>query len=308
MTPIKKISGDEALTDELNQLSQDLRTAAAAPRGNGLAAYLAAGLAAEPLTDCPGPFERLTRRLLQRLTVWWPPSAYASLPTMVPWCIRDRTARYDHGPESWGMPNDDGHFRDDNSIIKKLPLPLPIDAPPGHPYAHGKVQRGFTACHIWRELPDGRIAGTDPWLYSFMPNLVWMPSALSYLSDQHESHVQRILQATSIGMFRSVEVRTPLGAYAETAWAALPAPPPGTSPLDIDELALFHVDGKFIQRRAAYLTQVVSGVEEALLTGAIQKKVISTRYTQGLPGLENSALENFRNTLTDYRAAIEQAR
>lgn len=155
----------------------------------------------------PDEFRDLAERLLTRLGIWWSADAYGVMPVMTPWCVRDRSCRYDQGPEAWGAPRADGFLRDDNSIIKKLPLPVRVSAPNGHPYDGRRPWRGFTACHIWRELPGGRIAGENPWLYSFMPNLVWLPSWIAPLTDRQNSHIQQLLQQASYDRFRNADYR-----------------------------------------------------------------------------------------------------
>lgn len=301
------IDGRVEIAKELDRLSPSNDVAARAPRGTGLSAYLASGMANERLDGPPGEFTRLTEILLQRLSIWWAPDGYARLPTMVPWCIRDRAARYQHGPESWSAPREDGYLRDDNSIIKKLPLPVRVRAASNHPYADRKPWRGFTACHIWRELQDGSIAGSDPWLYSFMPNLVWMPSPLSALSDSHESRVQRVLQSTSYGLYRNVEPATSVRRFADYAWSRLSPAPPGTRSLEMAELATFEVDDAFITRRVNYIKSFVSGAEEVLRTGALGRKLISSRYTAGMPLLDRQAVGTFHATMSDYYKAVSDA-
>lgn len=298
------IDGGTELVRELNQLGERWPIAAEAPRGTGLAGYLARGIASEPLGGLPGEYTQLTEALIEHLSIWWAPAGYARMPTMVPWCVRDRSGRYDQGPESWSAPRDDGYLRDDNSIIKKLPLPVWVRAPVGHPYADRKPWRGFTACHIWRELPEGAVAGTNPWLYSFMPNLVWMPSPLSALSDVHGSHVQRLLQRTSIALFRTKLVSETVRPYAGYAWSRLPGPPTSARGLDISKLALFEVDDAFIARRVKYLDSFVGGAEEVLRSGVLRRKLISTRYTTGLPLLDPEAVADFRTAMSDYRNAV----
>ena len=106
---------------------------------------------------------------------------------------RDRSARHDNGPEMWRAPRSDGYLRDDNSIIKKLPRPLAVDSPVGHPYSKRRAWRGFMACHLWSDLPDGALAGADPWLYSFPPNLVWLHMPIARLSDIRGGAIQMLL-------------------------------------------------------------------------------------------------------------------
>jgi hypothetical protein len=294
------------LARELDRLSEVSAAAAQAPRSTGLYRFLAEGLALEDSETTPdAPFTWLIEELIVRLGVWWSPSGYARLPTMTPWCIRDRSARYDQGPESWGAPRDDGYFRDDNSIIKKLPLPLSIITAPGHPY-NGRVLsrgRGFTACHIWRLLDDGGIAGTDPWLYSFMPNLVWIPKPLAPLTDQAGSpHIQRILKRTSIAIYRDVTPTTATSRYTKHAWSRLSEPEPGRT-LPLSQLCHFDADDAFVSRRLKYLDKFAGAAESVLNIGEVPSYTVSSRYTAGLPLLERHAVEAFGRAMTDYATA-----
>jgi len=303
---MRGIDAKVELSAELDRLAQTSAVAAAAPRGAGLAGYLAAGIDAETIRgEQAGEFWLVTVRLIQRLSIWWPPSAYGVLPVMTPWCIRDRRARYQHGPEMWGAPRADGYLRDDNSIIKKLPLPLLVDAPEGSRYHAQKPWRGFTACHIWRDLEDGTIGGVDQWVYSFMPNLVWLPSAISPLTDHHQ-RTRELLQRSSQLLFRG-NSEGATSRYTDYVWAKL-APrsaEPATGPsLDLAELAFFGVDRAFINRRLAYIDTFVDGVDRVLAGLPLARKIICTRYTAGMPLLEPAALTVFRTELDDYRTAV----
>lgn len=214
------IDGRVELVAELDRLSAASALAAAAPRGTGLASYLANGINREAAAGTiDGAFWRMTVHLLQRLSIWWSPGGYSAMPIMTPWCIRDRSARYEQGPEMWGAPRADGYLRDDNSIIKKLPLPLSVNAETTSAFAGRRPWRGFTACHIWRELEDGSIGGVDQWIYSFMPNLVWLPSPLSSLTD-HFPRVRALLQRTSQVLFRGHEGVT-TSSYTDYVWDRL---------------------------------------------------------------------------------------
>lgn len=117
-----------------------------------------------PGTGGPDDFAALTEHLLARLGIWWSPAAYRRLPVMTPWCVRDRSCRYDQGPEAWGAPREDGYLRDDNSIIKKLPLPVIVAAPIVHPYTrvggHGEDSRHVTSGESYQtEASPARIRG-----------------------------------------------------------------------------------------------------------------------------------------------------
>lgn len=305
----KGIDATVELVEELDRLSPTSAVAASAPRGGGLYRYLADGLAPQARLGSAGrdEFLELTEHLLSRLGIWWSPASYQRLPVMTPWCVRDRSCRYDQGPESWGAPREDGYLRDDNSIIKKLPLPVRVSAPAGHPYSGQKPWRGFTACHIWRELPDGTVAGEDPWLYSFMPNLIWLPTWLAPLTDRHESHVQELLQRTSLAIFRDAPVEPEMRVYSERAWARLPSPPPGPS-LSPDGLAFFNPEPAFFKRRVDSVDKVVSGCDEIQRTGRLARKVICSRYTEGLPSLPIDVVTAFARDLNAYSEASRRSR
>ncbi|MDC7120268.1 hypothetical protein OMK64_01810 [Cellulomonas fimi] len=302
------IDGKVALAEELDRLSAHSDLARRAPRGTGIARYLADGINAETSNGVPdGEFWDMAVHLIQRLSIWWPVSAYAVLPVLTPWCIRDRSARWQHGPESWGAPRADGYLRDDNSIIKKLPLPLLVDAPGSSPYRGQKPWRGFTACHIWRDLEDGTVGGVDQWVYSFMPNLVWLPSPLSPLTDHHP-RVQALLQRTSQQMFHGRElIQAPVSRYSDYVWSKLvprSAEPSSGPMLDLGELAFFDVDAAFVKRRLIYVDTFVDGVDRVLAGQSLRKKIICSRYTAQMPLLEHDALAKFRTDLDDYRAAV----
>lgn len=294
----KGVDGAVELKAELDRRSRTSSVAANAPRSSRLYRYLSEG-GSGPDAD---EFRQLTIDLIQKLGIWWSPAVYAALPVIVPWCIRDRTCRYDHGPESWGAPRSDGYLRDDNSIIKKLPLSLLISGPPESLYRGRKPWRGFTACHIWRDLPNGKFAGADPWLYSFVPNLIWLPTWLAPLTDRQGAEVQAVLQRTSIAFFGAVKIPEPLRAWTSASWSKLPAPGPGIE-LDTHHLNHFEPVPAFFSRRSAYLESFVNGCDAILNGRSLDRKLICARYTEGLPGLDHPDIRTFRNAMDNYRQA-----
>ncbi|OQZ91492.1 hypothetical protein [Mycolicibacter algericus] len=303
VTTDKGVDGAVELVAVLDQMSDTSPIAFDAPRSAALYRYLSEGMRAGPKAE---EFRDLAIELIQRLGIWWSPEIYATLPVMVPWCIRDRACRYDQGPESWGSPRSDGYLRDDNSIIKKLPLPLPISGPEGSAYRGRKPWRGFTACHIWRDLPSGKLAGADPWLYSFVPNLIWLPTWLAPLTDRQGDNTQVVLQRTSIALFRGVELRGPVTGYAEAAWAKLPSPPPGPG-LALETLNKFDAVPSYLTRRLNSLDKFVKGCDEILAGHQIKQKLVCTRYTEELPKLDRRNVKQFRDTMEDYRQACAAA-
>lgn len=67
-------------------------------------------------------FQMLTAKLIASLGIWFRPSFYRDLPVILPFAIRDPSARKSNNKsrEEWGAPNQFGLFRDDNSLIKNI--------------------------------------------------------------------------------------------------------------------------------------------------------------------------------------------
>lgn len=303
------IDGKVELGLALDRLSDVHSTARLAPRGSGLSGYLSRGISAERSAgDKAGPYWQLTLDLLQTLSIWWQPSAASTLPVMTPWAIRDRRARYDQGPEMWSAPRDDGYLRDDNSVIKKLPLPLYVIHPGAGPYDDRRPWRGFTACHIWRETIDSGLGGTDPWIYSFMPNLVWLPTPLAALTD-YDLRVQCVVQRTSTRLYRSVE-SSPVQHRIDYAWSRLVVDLEDSEDdelaLEASQLAMFDVTPAFVQRRLKSIDEFAKGADDVLRLGAPVGKLFSSRYTAGIPTVAPGHLESFRDALASYAREVRQ--
>lgn len=304
MTTIDKgVDGLVELDALLSDLSRESAIAAAAPRGAALYRYLAQG--EQPGSNDGAAFSDFVEQLILRLGIWWSPETYSRMPVLTPWCVRDRSCRYDQGPESWGAPREDGYMRDDNSIIKKLPLPLAISAPAGHPYSGRKPWRGFTACHVWRDLPDG-IAGEDPWLYSFAPNLVWVPSWLAPLSDRHGSHTQGLLQRVSRNLFDTAATAPEHRERVADCWARLPEPSVNAA-VSTTELAVFLPSPAFYARRLKSIRSIASGCDQILEGRPLQAKIVCSRYTDRLPRVDPDALARFSSALRAYADDTEAA-
>jgi hypothetical protein len=159
-----------------------------------------------------------------RYAIWLPVDTYARGPWLAPYAIRRLRVRTDPrapGPKRdlWGMPDESGYFADDNSLIKGVVKDLPVSA--GSPYGAGRIGTGLVCCHVW----PGTTA--NPLLFSFVPNLVWLPRSLASYSDAHLAGpphaVHETLKAVSVRRYRGVcpAVARP---RSEAAWRCLPLP------------------------------------------------------------------------------------
>jgi len=143
--------------------------------------------------------------LVKRYAVWIPVEAYVSAPWLAPFARRRIRIREDarvggEKRDMWGFPDYRGYFSDDNSLIKAIHKGKRV-IPTTSPYADSKLSGGMICCHVW---PD---TTKKPLLFSFVPNLVWLPKSLAPLSDNHGSDaphpVHDYLKGVSVGRFFS---------------------------------------------------------------------------------------------------------
>jgi hypothetical protein len=238
-------------------------------------------------------FQMLTARLVVALGVWLHPTIYEQLPLLVPYAVRDPACRGNKArgvPDEWGAPDARGYFRDDNSLIKGLPRPLPIESP-SKLFHNRRIGRGFVAAHIWRELTSGELASRNALTYSFVPNLVWLPADVAALTDREGSFVQSYTQALSAKIYRNRIVSEPARTITEKAWELLPQRQgiPSAGLPDTNSLNYFVPSNRWLVGRFAKIRSVASALEAAAAGSSITGKIISQRYTDGLKTVDPDA-------------------
>ena len=191
--------------------------------------------------------------------------------------------------------------------MKNIPKSLVIVSEKNSYYANGTMAKGFVASHVWRQLQSATLASRERWTYSFVPNLVWLPTQVSKLSDREGSFVQTYLQAISVKIYRGLPVAEPLGPIVEQAWNRLPIPAgiPEQGLPDVASLNFFEPDAKWFDRRIRALRSVVDGL--ALVTSGLVPvdKIFSTRYTAGLPSVAPAKVKILTELLTEYLTGVE---
>ncbi len=242
---------------------------------------------------------RVSTLLLNSMAIWLPLDVYDRLPVLLPWVVRDPKCRGSkaHGTaDSWSSPNALGYLRDDNSLIKSLPRSLVITGPSGSHISGARIGRDFVAAHVWRVVGHEELASRIPILNSFVPNLVWLPAQIAKLTDVEGGIVQRILQATSYAIYRRAPVRESLASAAERAWRLIPRPTLESGPFELSALNWFGSTANFFRTRETRLWTVISALEDLESGRALKTKVMTTRYTEGLPTVDAAA----RRELLDY--------
>jgi hypothetical protein len=231
---------------------------------------------------------------------------------MLPFAVRDPACRGSKAkgiPDQWGAPSDDGYFRDDNSLVKSLPRSLMISNSSNALVDGRYVGTSFVASHVWRLLAGGGPASRNVLTYSFAPNLVWLPTQVSKLTDREGSFVQSYLQALSIRIYRDVALTPKLTRIVQPIWDTLELRPEAADfPLPVPSaLNYFQTTPDWIDRRSRTLALVLAGLEDIGETGKPRNKVISTRYTSGLSGISEPRRKSLVSWLRKYQEALREA-
>jgi hypothetical protein len=255
-------------------------------------------------------FQMLAARLVSGLGIWLAPDIYSRYPLLRPYAVRDPESRGNARrgiPDQWGSPDTSGLFRDDNSLVKRMPFSLQIEAPRNSIYDGARVSQGYVASHVWRQLSGSAVlASRNKLTYSFVPNLVWLPREVSKLTDREGSFVQGFIQALAISIYRDVPVQSQMRPIVEEAWELLPAPigiPPEGLPSP-DELNYFIPTDAIYSRWLADLEKVIEALRLARERRPIRQKVIATRYGAGLSGVSRQALSRLEGRLNRYERAV----
>ena len=262
----------------------------------------------------PEAAQSFVKKAIDGLGIWMHPQYYHELPIFVPYAVRDSTCRHsgpDHSDE-WGAPDAYGYFRDDNSLIKGIVSSMPVMS--RTIWLMGKKKgSGFTASHVWRRptnYAERRIlASRMPNLNSFVPNLVWLPEQIAKLTDREGSFAQRYLQKLSRHIYGDVKVKAHARQLTDEVWALLPEPD-GLDEVEmpsIGDIAFFAYKDNIVTRRKKTISGVCNACQAILVGGPLPAgKLISARYTEGLPRVSRESLIELKTWLGSYLDALGQ--
>lgn len=247
--------------------------------------------------------------LALRFAIWPSVDTYQYAPWLAPFAIRKQRIRIEPnapGPKRdlWGLPTEQGYFTDDNSLIKGLVLRRPL-SPVTSPYGKNRVTKGLVCCHIW--------SGTtgSPLLFSFTPNLVWLPKSLAAYSDGHLSIEPHLVHHALKQVSRH---RYPLehsNMRVQKAWSLLDVP----THIELDEYSCTEIqdDGKIAALSINRTNRMIGFLEAVLDQESIAPKRFSKRYHAGVgSGIDKSVNcvqewlteDTLRNLLTEMRECI----
>ncbi len=246
--------------------------------------------------------------LASRFAVWIPVETYVSSPWLAPYAVRrvrNRTDQRVNGPkrDMWGFPDERGYFTDDNSLIKQIhkgKRVKEIDSP----YGTSKLSSGMVCCHVWSGTTQ------NPLLFSFIPNLVWLPKSLAPLSDNHDGNsphpVHGFLKSVSLTRFREYTVHRG-SQRVQRAWDELDVSFVGPSDRRSFELADAE---KLVKLASGRVDRFVNFIEE-LIEPDSRPQRFSRRYHAGVGrGIDQTfpavdlavSVEDLRILLSDIRS------
>ena len=213
-----------------------------------------------------------------RYAVWIPTETFKKVPWLAPYALRKGRIRSDvRAPgdkrDLWGFPNEDGYFTDDNSLIKGVFRGRGV-RPSVSSYGQGRFKRGLVCCHEWAGTT------TNPLLFSFIPNLVWLPSSLAPFSDAHlagEPHqVHKTLKQISSSRYRQLKTEVAQDRVAE-AWRSLQSVELQTINHEQYE---FEIDSQLIDLVEGRLSRITAFLE-AIIERRDKPQRFSRRYHAG---------------------------
>jgi hypothetical protein len=249
-------------------------------------------------------FQMLISRMIIDLGIWLHPAVYQRFPIVLPFAVRDPLSRGSKKlglPDAWGAPNSEGYFRDDNSLIKGLPRALPVTSC-RKAFSNKKVGPGFVAAHVWRELGSGELASRNPLTYSFVPNVVWLPTEVAALTDREGSFAQTYVQAIAHKIYRGHSVVPALTGIAEQCWSLLPTPTaiPEQGLPDVAALNYFVPNETWAKTRLETILSVAGALGHVRQGKPVTGKVVSSRYGDGLQHLKPSNVRDLQKLLQRF--------
>ncbi|MBO7570993.1 MAG: hypothetical protein J6T48_02460 [Bacteroidales bacterium] len=230
----------------------------------------------------PDEIKFMIEQLLLWGGVWFTTETYEQIPILRPYVIRDSSCRNrDPRLDVWAQANNKGLMRDDNSSIKDIPKSLKILS--SWKDIKGKtLGNGWVASHVWTSMLTRKKHSCE-WerANSFIPNLVWLPSQLSKLTDREGSYAQKFIQHISYELYYS-KIINPM--FSEI-WYELNNP--GITPVSkftLDELNYFDYGVDRIKKKKNVLELEMQSIIDILNDpDAVVKRVIyNDKYTTTL--------------------------
>lgn len=171
-------------------------------------------------------FYQVSLRFILDVAIWIDPEDYKKYPIIEPLAYREQ--RWKALGWKRGQANPDtAQLVDGNSHNKNYmnSAGTKIVSRKVKYYNNKKLVSGsgFVACHIWDEYGKECTKATgDHRLFTFIPNIVWLPKEIAYLTDIKGTPVRDLLKQLSVNLYHSVKISNPeLQSIIEENWDKL---------------------------------------------------------------------------------------
>ena len=255
---------------------------------------------------------QMVMKLVTDLGIWIHPDDYKRLPISVPYAVRDPmlTTKV-RAP--WGTPQiETGLMRDDNSIIKAIVKgkKKTMSSSVVSRYNGGYLGNNFVASHVWREIgTEERLSNRDHRLFSFIPNLVWLPKEVSKFTDREGSIIQSMIQQISMKIYRKIPVSESMSRFTEESWGILEdagnmSPIPAESLPDTSKLTFIRITDSYIKNRTGKIGKLAESLLQHANNSEIEPPNISKKYDPFIHTIDRKAARKLGEWLSDYHSAI----
>ena len=258
-------------------------------------------------------FVQTALRFAIDLGVWIHPDNYRSLPIVEPVCVRDPSITTAQRL-TWGNPQPHtGLMMDDNSMVKSIVKGSSklIESSRISEYDGKSLGNGFVASHVWREVGVQRtLSNRDNRLFTFIPNLVWLPVQVSKLSDREGSIVQSVLQQLAAHIYRNQTLNAPLQRIIDSCWAEIEAHThPFALPLEslpeIEKLSFIRLPSRYIDMKKKKIEKASTALLAHAAGNSIPTgRILSSKYDHLIPRINRKAASSLGTWLADYHASL----
>jgi hypothetical protein len=165
-------------------------------------------------------FLQASVRFVLDLGIWIHPDAYQKLPIYEPLAYRDQKSQKPIDLRGQANPIS-ALMIDDNSMVKNYATGKVVSSHKISYYQGKTMGNGFWACHIWDRLADGSLSNVDNSLFTFVPNLVWLPAEFSRLTD-HVPLIKDVMKQLSLNLYKDVKFsNSDLEIIVDNSWNKL---------------------------------------------------------------------------------------
>lgn len=256
---------------------------------------------------------QMVMKLVTDLGVWIHPDDYKKLPIVMPYVVRDPTLTT-KVRTPWGNPQPHtGLMKDDNSMVKAIAKgkKKKIESAVVSKYDGGILGKNFVASHVWREIKtDADLTNRDHRLFTFIPNLVWLPKEISKFTDREGSIIQSLIQQISMKIYRNLELSEPVEVFTEEAWKVIETcevkfPLPDEAIPDVSQLTFIRISDSYIRSRTRKIGRLAQALTFYSQDLEYTSPSISSKYDPLINTIDKGAAAKLGAYLTRYYNAVK---